>query len=72
MGPCCYCKKMIYLDWIAERGYHRSCHEKYLAGRKFAAFEAEVARNRVARAEREHEKRRERKRLKRIAEKAAR
>ncbi len=62
MGPCYYCKKMIYLDWIAERGYHRACHEK-------AQAEGATAAQREDRAEREHEKRRERKRLKRIAEK---
>lgn len=28
MGPCMYCGEMIYLDWIAERGYHRACYEK--------------------------------------------
>ncbi len=30
MGPCCYCKKMIYLEEIAERGYHRVCHEQFM------------------------------------------
>ncbi len=30
MGPCIYCKEMIYLDWVAERGYHRDCHEHYM------------------------------------------
>lgn len=28
MGPCSYCKKIIYDERIAERGYHRDCHEK--------------------------------------------
>ena len=31
MGTCFYCGKMIYLDWIAERGYHRACHERAVA-----------------------------------------
>lgn len=28
MGPCKFCGEMIYLEWIAERGYHRGCYEK--------------------------------------------
>lgn len=71
MGPCMYCKKMIYLDWIAERGYHRACHEEYeRRGRIAAATEAEAA-ARIARHNREHEKRRERKAEKRRLQKAS-
>lgn len=67
MGPCIYCGKMIYLDWIAERGYHRECHERYLRERPaLLPFEIQM------RADREHEKRRQRKANKRKAKKALR
>ena len=51
MGPCCFCHKMIYLDWIAERGFHRECNEKYVEWRKQQCQSSE-------RAVREQEKRR--------------
>lgn len=61
MGPCLYCKKMIFLDWVAERGYHRECHERYLAQRQAA----QLAESKIERDLREHEKRRLRKARKR-------
>lgn len=69
MGPCRYCKQMIYLDWIAERGYHRHCHAKAIQQKIDSSIQQRVA---LDRHEREHDKRRERKRLKRTREKALR
>lgn len=62
MGPCLYCKKMIYNTAIAERGYHSQCHEESKAqnARMFKQQERHV---------REHEKRRARKHQKRINQK---
>lgn len=55
---------------IAERGYHRACHEAE-EKRVKAKIETEFQiLHREERSRREHEKRRERKRLKRIAQKA--
>lgn len=71
MGPCFYCKQMIYLDWIAERGYHRECHERFLqvmADKKAAELAVEAHK---LRATREQEKRRLRRAAKRIEEKRA-
>ncbi len=64
MGPCCYCKQMIYHEGIAERGYHRSCREAAMK----VDLKLEILKHQE-RSDREHAKRRERKRLKRIAEK---
>ncbi len=69
MGTCMYCKKMIYLEWIAERGYHRECHERYLASRPKILSPAERAAA-EARDLREQEKHRARRARSRAAKKA--
>lgn len=63
MGPCLYCHKMIYHPGMAERGYHRSCHDE--ANAQYTRSQAANERH-----DREHEKRRLRKAAKRQAEKA--
>lgn len=61
MGPCCYCKQIIYDERIAERGWHRECHEDALADlfyRQAAqdAYAKSAAKRRLRRAEIRREK----------------
>lgn len=64
MGPCKFCGKMIYLDWMAERGYHRECNEKHIKEQtRLTTIKLKQQRESIKRSARKREKRLEQKRL---------
>lgn len=71
MGPCRFCRKMIFLDWIAERGYHRDCMKAYMAKQSAEPKLLIEPDRKKAKAIKDHERRRLRKASKRKAAKAA-
>lgn len=60
MGPCIYCKEMIYHEWIADRGYHRECHENHLLNVNSAHAQANLMAQRIQTHLHKADKRRER------------